>query len=62
MRANEFTKEYGVGYSKDVLGTAHNSYNFVEWYPIRPRFYVIAFGCNRAVSLKDLKHLVESYD
>ena len=62
MKASEFTKEYGVGYSKDVLGTAHNSYNFVEWYPIRPRFYVIAFGCNRAVSLKDLKHLVESYD
>lgn len=62
MKANEFVKQYGFEYSKNIIGKAPESANFVEWYPMRSRFYIFDFGCNRAVLLSELKRLVESHE
>ena len=62
MKAKYFIKNYGLDYSKDVLKIAPESANYVEWYPSRSRFYISDIGCNRAVLLSELKHLVESHE
>lgn len=62
MKVDEFVKEYGIEYSKMCLNASPESANYVEWYPLRSRFYISDFGCNRAVLLSDLKRLVESYE
>ena len=62
MDAIEFVKEYGFEYSKAALKQATNNANYVEWYPLRSRFYITDFGCNRAVFLVDLKQIVNAFD
>lgn len=62
MNAIEFVKEYGLDYSKRVLEAAPKSANFVEWCPLRSRFYITDVGCNRATLLTELKQIVEAFD
>lgn len=62
MNAIEFVKEYGLDYSKGVLEVVPKSANFVEWYPLRSRFYITDVGCNRAVLLTELKQVVEAFE
>lgn len=62
VEAVDFVMEYGFKYSKEVLKDAPDSANYVEWYPLRSRFYVCDFGCNRAVLLSELKQIVEAFE
>ena len=62
MQVKYFIKEYGLQYSKDVLKNAPSAANYVEWYPMRSRFYMSNIGCNRAVCLVELQRIVESHE
>lgn len=62
MIANKFIKDEGIERAKAILNSAPKQANYFETYPLRPRFYLTDIGCNRAVSVHELKHLVESID
>ena len=62
MDATQFIKEYGVEKAREVIDGAPANARYFETYPLRVRYYISDIGCNRAISISELKRLVESVD
>ena len=62
MGAKQFIKEHGVEKAREVIDGAPANARYFETYPLRVRYYISDIGCNRAISISELKRLVESVD
>ncbi|WP_213033774.1 hypothetical protein [Acinetobacter calcoaceticus] len=62
MKATKFIKDAGLERAKAILNAAPKQANYFETYPLGPRFYLTDVGCNRAISIHDLKRGVKSVD
>ena len=62
MDATQFIKEHGIKKAREVIDGAHANARYFETYPLRVRYYISDIGCNRAISISELKRLVESVD
>ena len=62
MDAIQFIKEHGVEKAREVIDGAPANARYFETYPLRVRYYISDIGCNRAISISELKRLVESVD
>ena len=62
MDATQYIKEHGVEKSREVIDGAPANARYFETYPLRVRYYISDIGCNRAISISELKRLVESVD
>ena len=62
MDATQFIKEHGVKKAREVVEGALANARYFETYPLRVRYYISDIGCNRAISISELKRLVESVD
>ena len=62
MDATQFIKEHGVEKAREVVEGAPANARYFETYPLRVRYYISDIGCNRAISISELKRLVESVD
>ena len=62
MDATQFIKEHGVEKAREVIDGAPANARYFETYPLRVRYYISDIGCNRAISISELKRLVESVD
>ena len=60
MNAIEFIKNNGVDKAREVVEGAPANAGYFETYPLRVRYYISDIGCNRAISISELKRLVES--
>ena len=60
MNAYQFIKEHGVDKAREVVEGAPANAGYFETYPLRVRYYISDIGCNRAISISELKRLVES--
>ena len=62
MDATQFIKEHGVEKAREVIEGAPANARYFETYPLRVRYYISDIGCNRAISISELKRLVESVE
>ena len=62
MNATDFIKQHGVDKAREVIDGAPANARYFETYPLRVRYYISDIGCNRAISISELKRLVESVD
>ena len=62
MDAKQFIKEHGVEKAREVIDGAPANARYFETYPLRVRYYISDIGCNRAISISELKRLVESVE
>ena len=62
MNATDFIKQHGVDKAREIVEGAPANARYFETYPLRVRYYISDIGCNRAISISDLKRLVESVD
>ena len=62
MDATQFIKEHGIKKAREVVDGAPANARYFETYPLRVRYYISDIGCNRAISISELKRLVESVD
>ena len=62
MDATQFIKEHGIKKAREVIDGAPANARYFETYPLRVRYYISDIGCNRAISISELKRLVESVD
>ena len=62
MNAIQFIQQHGVDKAREVIDGAPANARYFETYPLRVRYYISDIGCNRAISISELKRLVESVD
>ena len=62
MNAIQFIKENGVEKAREVVEGAPANARYFETYPLRVRYYISDIGCNRAISISEIKRLVEGMD
>ena len=62
MDATQFIKEHGIKKAREVVDGAPANARYFETYPLRFRYYISDIGCNRAISISEIKRLVESVD
>lgn len=62
MNEINFIKQHGVDKAREVVEGAPANARYFETYPLRVRYYISDIGCNRAISISELKRLVGVFD
>lgn len=51
----------GIGRARDIVMYAPEGCNFLELYPLGPRFYVSDIGLNRAINIHEMRQAIADY-